>query len=932
MNQQLIKSLLVEIDASTEKLRRALREGGVELEKFEGKARSSGRTAGSGADVVASKQANAMRAIAMTSETMARQGKISGETAKQVINNVSSMAFAFGKNGAIVGAIGISTLAIIQMFTRIREEAARTARETREEFARMEQLDLAGAADRVRALDTGDYRLRQRLGSADPAERAEAAAEARDDFARLGMQGIAQYRAQVAQQLVPLQQMFEEAQAQDRAAVTSFLASQTGEMYTRMKEDLAAMDRLAPEVEKRRNRARNVYDDRIAQQAFKAENELARAREEADEKAGKKASDAAQREKEEADKRLADIDKRFNEAITAWNARLEQALTEGFTGASDEIRRSFMELEQFARESGRDADIPLLRNARDQALELNDLLREAASAMSSGEFAQLWDSIASTEEQGLTGTHAGTIASLRAVRDEALAIANDESRSEKDREKALEMAKKAHAQILALLKEQDDEVKKVTRSLSDQARELGQVIDGVLQMAGAWGGVKREVVDTLRAVAQMGTSAPGILEALGNLRKARDGGGSFKDAAGNVITTAAAGLSVGKAALPFIGALATIGTTLFGDNPAVRERKRIQRENTEAIRRLTDRMGLLGLDVSGTGVGAASSDAGRIARESRRRLGRMDVSGLDLEGLASDLGIDWAELSRVAKEFGITLEGGGIPALEAFVQQLEQSGDKITEFGDSYGERRTLQDARIAAKGITDPIEKLLMRTQPARDLSPAIEQLMAGIDLSTEEGREAVRKEIERLIELMEAGGDRLSREQMGGLKGQEFLDQLLEILGGLEEIGGAVARPGSSLGGISGFRGLTEAAGERMADYLRAIVGSSRTAELQRQQIHDTLKAQLLYLSALAGTPLTVPAGFVPGAQGGARAGGVTMIVNFDAGSIVVHAPAGADAREVGLFAGQAFRDAVSDVLFQDVLRAKRAAGDVWATPRIR
>src|SRR5690606_15454238 len=96
VNQQLVKSLLVEIDASTEKLRRALREGGVELDTFAQKSERTGKTSSTAADATASKQANAARAIAMTTETIARQGQVSGEAAKQLVAQGSNLAFMFG--------------------------------------------------------------------------------------------------------------------------------------------------------------------------------------------------------------------------------------------------------------------------------------------------------------------------------------------------------------------------------------------------------------------------------------------------------------------------------------------------------------------------------------------------------------------------------------------------------------------------------------------------------------------------------------------------------------------------------------------------------------------------------------------------------------------------------------------------------------------
>src|SRR5690554_1536070 len=96
MANEVVKALLVEIDGNVEKLRKALREGGVDLEKFGKQAVRTNAEAGASADQFGSKSAMAARGAASAIETITRSGKVGGESMKQLIAQGSGVVGMFG--------------------------------------------------------------------------------------------------------------------------------------------------------------------------------------------------------------------------------------------------------------------------------------------------------------------------------------------------------------------------------------------------------------------------------------------------------------------------------------------------------------------------------------------------------------------------------------------------------------------------------------------------------------------------------------------------------------------------------------------------------------------------------------------------------------------------------------------------------------------
>ena len=1012
MNGQLVKSLLIEIDASTEKLRRALREGGVELDTFAQKSERTGKTSSTAADATASKQATAARAIAMTTETIARQGQVSGEAAKQLIAQGANAAFMFGPQGAIVGAIGIATLAIVTMFARARREAEETARAARDEFRKLADMDLAGVSRQVQALDTGDYELRQGLaGRSSVITRDEAVKIFQDDRARAGAEGLREERARLAAQLGGLGSNIvipaSEQNASQRAASA---------LRRQLEAEIRAIDDAIRQVEPRLRLAKALMSQRETEVGERAANELSTAREAARQRRA--------RERKDEEQKFADgLSRQSLAAQEAVYARFQATLKSGFSGTREDIERSFAELVQYAEEHGEQSEIAFLKRARQQALDFITAAERSQALIESLERSDLGERIAQTDARDRAGAGEAQLAAIERERDAWLAMSTDASRSEADRTKALGEAAKLQGLLEARLSRTAKERREDTKELRQQALAIGQAIDGVLQLAAAWGGVRAEVVNVLRGVVQMAANVPGLLDSLESLKKARDGGGEYTDAAGKVITTAAAAADVASTVLPIIGALSTIGAQLFGDSPAEQERKRVQRENTRAIERLTRQMSV-NINVAGADWIRTRAELQRLMDgEMRGARNAFALQGDSLKRFLADAAragennallqayrvgdyrdsarIDWQQLGDIdrdlleetAKELGITLDGT-VGSFRRLMDAIDAAEGKLFEFGDNYEDQVILTDLEIQAKQITDPLERTLAKLGPALESSPLLKDLLANADLGTEAGRAAVRDSILQILETMDTGGDALDPEQVG-LTRDQFLEVLGFLLGSLDDLDTqATGGQGSSLGGVSGFRGLTEAAGERMADYLRALSQSATVSESQRariiailerweaasanqagatdrgpqepvvlvepapvtvaltagEQMADFLRgilgqggeqlqvmrAQLAELARIAATPFTLPV--IPGVTVPlpASAAGTTITIGSGAISIgdVVVQVAGStpDAEGLGLQVRDAVRDQLDEVLYRSFTRALRARGDVSIIPGVR
>lgn len=117
------------------------------------------------ADLMGTRSARAVQGVTRGLEVMARTGTVSGRSLDQIIAQTSRLALGFGEGGLLVGAIGIGTAAIVEMFNRTRKELEKTQEEFSTRLVEMARsANLAGIE--------GRYGTATELKSGDPFMRA----------------------------------------------------------------------------------------------------------------------------------------------------------------------------------------------------------------------------------------------------------------------------------------------------------------------------------------------------------------------------------------------------------------------------------------------------------------------------------------------------------------------------------------------------------------------------------------------------------------------------------------------------------------------------------------------------------------------------------------------------------------------------------------
>lgn len=131
------------------------------------------------------------RQIAGNVALIASTGEATVGSLKGIVSQGANIAFMFGTGGAIAGAIGVTALAIVNLFNRTRKEIEETAKKATEELGR---LTRAGDIGQV----GGRFGVATQLFSGDRfAVRGQDESERSAEARRLGIRGV---RARIAEQ------------------------------------------------------------------------------------------------------------------------------------------------------------------------------------------------------------------------------------------------------------------------------------------------------------------------------------------------------------------------------------------------------------------------------------------------------------------------------------------------------------------------------------------------------------------------------------------------------------------------------------------------------------------------------------------------------------------------------------------------------------
>jgi gas vesicle protein len=426
---------------------------------------------------------------------------------------------------------------------------------------------------------------------------------------------------------------------------------------------------------------------------------------------------------------------------------------------------------------------------------------------------------------------------------------------------------------------------KTLDKLELQASRIQSAVRGAIQLGEAFGLLDDRSSAMLQNITQIATEIPkvaAVLKAGGGLEKALPG------------------------LLGIAGGIAGLLGGLFGrTDPEEERRKEILRENTEAIEKLSDRIGEFFLDIKGADFAGASEAAERALQNRqvrnilegnessisgrRRRERQRAASAIQREFAAA--GISMAELRDIAEELGLAF-AGAIPTAQELKQLAEAlANTELTRFTRTFTGQIELLSREFDLFDVSDPIEQL----QRLRDIalgfgdSSLVEALFGGLDLSTAEGRAALEERIRALYQQFTDGT--LTAQQFGGLTPQQLLDLLTQLESTMDQVGAAAEQGQTAQFQVS--REVTEVTAGRLVSLLT-------TSEIWQQETAENTRAIAEILAGFrTGGGLTAPTAAEMAAYAGA--GGITL--NGDINVTVTAAPgmSQGDADQLGRAVGK-------------------------------
>lgn len=230
-----------------------------------------------------------------------------------------------------------------------------------------------------------------------------------------------------------------------------------------------------------------------------------------------------------------------------------------------------------------------------------------------------------------------------------------------------------------------------------------------------------------------------------------------------------------------------IAKMMGGEN----ERRRLIQANTEQLRRLTEEVGTISLDVTGETFGKVQAALTGIFHQLQP--GRGARNQADIFAALAKVGLSFADLKKVADQLGIAITSQSGAISVDGIRQLLEAMDiiKLGRVGTSFSEQLRATRAGFDVKG-TEKIGQVQSLLQLLIGfLGP---EMQAVAKLGTGDMSFTLTKLME-MFEQFSKGG--FTAAELGGLTGQQFFDMVVELIGMIKEL-----QPGTdvSIDGIGG------------------------------------------------------------------------------------------------------------------------------------
>lgn len=796
MATNVIEKLLVQIESNAAQVQAELAKAGQATQRFGAQTQQ----VSSLAQAMGQRYSQASLAVASGVETMARAGKLGGEGLKQVIAQGANMAAFFGPQGALLGALGVASLAIVEVFRRARDEAAKLSDETKAELDTLQNRgDAVGLTERARVLFEGTPAKGFTDGIKTMRKEYEALGRTLEDLKRKGGDVQAQLAAQFGTAGA--------AAAKIGSSGAGALGSQFAEV--KRKYDAVAAQLRAAEAEFTEIQRRVLAPGpRTPRSADPIRTTGAPPRSAAD----------AKRTAEETTREAAamrDLTQAFDDLFA--KARAGDVSLADFDRTLRELGDGFRDKLKTPSEE----QVAAFRALRVESDEVRDVLQEITAARVADEFAELRAALTPTvvddyvvrlrklratlETGGFTAEMVADLLALeQALAD--VAIGGEQFERELARIQATAISSfDAQVALTGLLQETEEQLRQLMTSdaalagdpavmiqidgLTKRVQRLREEIERAQGKTGGAGTDSASEQATLARAQRLGRA----IEDIGRLTlSAADAFGVMSDEASKALAASvdvAAGVgrillgdAKGGGAQAASGVITLLGQA-FGKDPATAQRQKEHQENLAALREIARHTGDL------VGIGTSGRDIAGITGAVRELLGATgNAGGFRRFGDAGPLrnineaaflewrtgGIAFKEIEALAKSLGVTLNGTKQSYVD-FLDALRQLDLAAYTEGFSGQLRKLELEARLdpkAFEGLDGVLQRIRVLTGP--DGAPAIGEALAGLDLSTSEGRTAA---IARLGDVLRHLSS-LEVADLGGLSPDQFIEEILNTV----------------------------------------------------------------------------------------------------------------------------------------------------------
>lgn len=356
-------------------------------------------------------------------------------------------------------------------------------------------------------------------------------------------------------------------------------------------------------------------------------------------------------------------------------------------------------------------------------------------------------------------------ASLIKLTNTALAQINDPSVSPEDKTEAFKQLLQIFQQLGVILNGIDLTTQKWLENIHDIVNAF-DAVNHVIDQIG------RAINKDVSALTDMVDGVADVIAGIGDIKAAKDELGKFD------LLKAIPG--IGGAIGGGIQALSSLGK-IFGIGGGPSAGSKLQQENTQALRDLRRQLAE-NLREAGqqSAVAAALRQANFAnAQKTPGPFGSKDIlRGVLIDQELKKFGVSLEDAQRLAEEFGISLkdEKGRFrkSGFEALDKALEESGEALRHFSkniDTQLSITSLKQRLETGKPVTPDQELTNQLNALLGAVGPGVAKFLQGIDTTTEQGRQKLRKALLSLITAIENG-----QIQFGDLGQFENADQLLE------------------------------------------------------------------------------------------------------------------------------------------------------------